>query len=84
MRVFGVLQGRLLIDIWFARHLVPGASHLDAGEFLDVLTATPTELMQWCQDGTITDAKTICGVFWLQNLLNNSWSPRWQPVFQIA
>ena len=49
------------IEIWFARHLVPGRRHLDAGEFLDVLTATPAELMQWCLDGTVTDAKTVCG-----------------------
>ncbi len=68
------------IEIWFARHLVPGRSHLDAGEFLDVFTATPGELMKWCLDGTITDAKTICGVFWLQGLLNESWSPSWQTV----
>ena len=67
------------IEIWVARHLVHGARQLDAGEFLDVFTATPSELMQWCMDGTITDAKTICGALWLQNMLSGSWQPAWQP-----
>lgn len=68
------------IEVWFARQLVPGVRHLDAGEFLDVLTAPPSDLMRWSMDGTITDAKTICGVLWLQNMLAGSWSPDWQPV----
>ena len=67
------------IEIWFARHLVQGVRQLDAGEFLDVFTATPSELMTWCMDGTITDAKTICGALWLQNMLSGSWQPVWQP-----
>ena len=67
------------IEIWFARHLVQGVRQLDAGEFLDVFTATPSELMTWCMDGTITDAKTICGALWLQNMLSGSWQPAWQP-----
>ena len=72
------------IEIWFARHLVLGDRHLDSGEFLDVLTATPKELLKWCFDGTITDAKTICGVWWLQNMLAGSWSPDWQSVSVAA
>ena len=68
------------IEIWFARHLVSGGRHLDAGEFLDVFTATPDELMNWCLEGAITDAKTICGVLWLQNLLDNKYAPSWQPA----
>lgn len=68
------------IEIWFARRLVPGGCHLDAGEFLDVLTATPAELMKWCLDGTVTDAKTVCGAMWLHSLLNESWKPSWQSV----
>ena len=66
------------IEIWFARQLVAGGRHLDAGESLDVLTVAPAELMSWCLDGTVTDAKTICGSLWLQSLLNGSWKPSWQ------
>lgn len=56
------------IEIWFARGLSPGPRRLDAGEFLDVFTATADELLRWCADGTVTDAKTLAGVLWLQNV----------------
>lgn len=68
------------IDIWFARQLVQGAQDLDACEFLDVFTATPSELLRWCWDGTVTDAKTLAGAFWLQNVLSGSSSLSWQPA----
>lgn len=68
------------IDIWFARKLRLGERHLDAGEFLDVFTATPAELLTWCADGTVTDAKTLTGALWLQNVLNGAWSLDWQAL----
>ncbi|MBA2963593.1 MULTISPECIES: NUDIX domain-containing protein [Ramlibacter] len=67
------------IDIWFARGLVAGERSLDAGEFLDVFAATPTELLQWCRDGRVTDAKTLSCMLWLQNVLSGSWSLNWRP-----
>ncbi|MGH8819915.1 MAG: NUDIX domain-containing protein [Rhodoferax sp.] len=66
------------IDIWFARGLTLGQRHLDAGEFLDVFTATPFELLQWCRDGAVTDAKTLTGALWLQNMLSGAWTLQWQ------
>jgi ADP-ribose pyrophosphatase len=66
------------IDIWFARGLVEGGQNLDVGEFLDVFTATPAQLYTWCADGTVTDAKTLVGALWLQNVLNDSWALDWQ------
>ena len=66
------------IDIWFARGLTLGERKLDAGEFLDVITARPDELLQWCRDGRVTDAKTLTGVLWLQNVLSGSWPLDWQ------
>ena len=65
------------IDIWFARGLSPGERQLDAGEFLEVFTATPAELHDWCRDGAITDAKTLTGVLWLQNVLSGAWALEW-------
>ena len=65
------------IDIWFARGLSPGERQLDAGEFLEVFTATPAELHDWCRDGGITDAKTLTGVLWLQNVLSGAWALEW-------
>lgn len=66
------------IDIWFARDLTAGNQHLDAGEFLDVFTATPDELLQWCLQGQVTDAKTISGALWLQNWLAGKFHLQWQ------
>lgn len=66
------------IDIWFARGLTLGERHLDSGEFLDVFTATPSDLLQWCQQGKVTDAKTLTGALWLQNVLSGVWTLDWQ------
>lgn len=68
------------IDIWFARGLTLGPRKLDAGEFLDVFTATPAQLLAWCASGEVTDAKTLTGVLWLQNVLSGAWALDWQPA----
>lgn len=67
-----------VIEIWFARGLRAGARDLDDGEFLDVFEATPEDLLQWCQQGKVTDAKTLTGVLWLQHVLNGTWPLQWQ------
>lgn len=66
------------IDIWFARGLSLGPRQLDQGEFLDVFTATPAELLQWCREGLVTDAKTLTAALWLQNVLSGAWPLSWQ------
>lgn len=66
------------IDVWFARGLTPGERRLDAGEFLDVFTATPQELQDWCRSGQVTDAKTLVGMLWLQNVLAGTWQLDWR------
>ncbi len=68
------------IDIWFARGLTAGKRQLDAEEFLEVFTATPDEVLAWCQDGTITDSKTLIGMLWLQNWQAGRWPLSWQPA----
>ena len=70
------------IDIWFARGLTLGPRQLDAGEFLDVFTATPAELLQWCCDGRVTDAKTLAAALWVQNFMAGTWELTWQPMAQ--
>ncbi len=67
------------IEIWFARGLTLHKATLDEGEFLEVITATPQELMAWCRDGTVTDAKTLAGALWLQNFLAGTWKIDWRP-----
>jgi ADP-ribose pyrophosphatase len=68
------------IDIWFARGLQAGPAALDAGEFLEVFTASVDELMDWCAQGLVTDGKTLCCVLWLQNVLSGRWKLNWQPA----
>lgn len=65
------------IEIWLAKGLTPGQRALDEGEFLDVFTATPDELLAWCRQGLVTDAKTLTGALWLQNVLGGVWSVDW-------
>ncbi len=66
------------IDIWFARGLVAGERALDPGEFLDVVTATVPELLQWCRDGQVTDGKTLAAGLWLQNFVSGAWTLDWR------
>ena len=66
------------IDIWFARGLAAGQRRLDQGEFLDVFTASSTELLNWCRDGRVTDGKTLTAALWLQNVLTGVWALNWQ------
>ena len=72
------------IDIWFARGLSLGQRKLDAGEFLDVFTATLPELLDWCRDGQVTDSKTLTAALWLQNLASGAWSLDWQPTASVV
>lgn len=66
------------IEIWFARGLTAGERRLDEGEFLEVFTATPAELLAWCRDGQVTDAKTLTAALWLQNVQSGAWALDWQ------
>jgi ADP-ribose pyrophosphatase len=66
------------IEIWFARGLTAGERRLDQGEFLDVFTATLDELLDWCRSGEVTDAKTLIGALWLQNMQAGAWPLAWQ------
>jgi ADP-ribose pyrophosphatase len=65
------------IDIWFAAGLVTGAQSLDHGEFLEVFSATPAQLLSWCGSGQVSDAKTLAGALWLQNVNSGAWMLDW-------
>ena len=67
-----------VIEIWFAKELSLGERRLDTDEFLDVFTASPAELMAACQQGLLTDAKTLTGLLWLQNVQSGQWPLQWQ------
>ncbi len=66
------------IELWLATGLEKREAKLDEGEFLEVTTATPAELLQWCREGQVTDAKTLTGMLWLQNVLAGAWVLDWR------
>ena len=68
------------IDIWFARGLTLHQRKLDAGEFLDVFTASQATLLDMSRSGQITDAKTLTGILWLQNVMSGAWELNWETV----
>jgi ADP-ribose pyrophosphatase len=74
----GIGYSTEVIEIWFAKDLTVGERQLDTDEFLDVFTATPAELMAACQQGLLTDAKTLTGLLWLQNVQSGQWPLQWQ------
>jgi ADP-ribose pyrophosphatase len=61
------------IDIYLARGLTAGDAKLDDGEFLETFIADEAQLMAWVKDGSISDVKTIIGVFWLEKLHSGAW-----------
>jgi ADP-ribose pyrophosphatase len=65
------------IEVWFARGLTLGARQLDAGEFLDVGSASLDELDAAARNGGLTDAKTLIGLLWLQNWRAGRWPLEW-------
>ena len=68
------------IEVWFARGLTAGARALDAGEFLDVTEMSADELDALARSGELTDAKTLIGLFWLQNWRAGRWPLDWRPA----
>lgn len=70
------------IEVWFARGLSGGDSALDDGEFLDVFAASLDELSAWAREGRITDAKTLVGLLWLQQLRAGAWTLDWRSAEQ--
>ena len=67
-----------IIHIWFARGLVLTKPQLDAGEFVEVITAQPHEFFDWCSQGQVRDSKTLVGALWLQNVLSGAWKLDWR------
>jgi ADP-ribose pyrophosphatase len=68
------------IEIWFARGLTAGEPQLDAGEFLEVGSASVDELDAMAQRCELTDAKTLIGLLWLQHWRAGRWPLDWHPA----
>lgn len=61
------------LDLFLARGLTEGERHLDEEEFLDTCSMSLPELLAGVQNGSITDVKTVIGIFWLEKILNGAW-----------
>jgi ADP-ribose pyrophosphatase len=73
-----------VIHIYFVQGLTLGARKLDDGEFLDVFTAPAQQLLDWCTDGTVTDAKTLACAMHLAHHLSGKRVMAWQSVPRMA
>jgi ADP-ribose pyrophosphatase len=69
-----------IIHIYFARGLTAGNRQLDAGEFLDVFTVPVQQLLDWCADGTVTDAKTMTCAVHLANHVSGKRPMAWNAI----
>ena len=63
------------IDIYLAEGLEPGTSKLDEEEFLDVIAAPLEQLINWVEEGEITDVKTTISVYWIDRYRRGLVSP---------
>jgi ADP-ribose pyrophosphatase len=64
------------IDIYLAEGLISGKSHLDEEEFLDVFAAPLEQLLEWVEQGEITDVKTTIAAYWLDRCRRGLVSPK--------
>ena len=62
------------IEIFLASELsIQTAYQREPGEFLDLLSLSLDSALEQIRDGTITDAKTICALFWAEKILRSGW-----------
>jgi ADP-ribose pyrophosphatase len=62
------------IEIFLARGLRREADpNPDSNEFLDVLSLPLAEALAAVRQGVITDAKTVCALFWAEKVLVAGW-----------
>ena len=61
--------------IYLAKGLTAGEERPDAEEFIETFSVPLSQLLQWVKDGSITDAKTIIGTFWLEKINSGEWTP---------
>lgn len=57
---------------YLAQGLSQRERRLDDGEFVEVLALDLATLLEWVEEGTITDGKTINGLFWAEKLLKRA------------
>ena len=61
------------IEIFLAKGLKHVGAKLDDEEFLEVFTLPLEAALEAVREGTITDSKTVAGLFWAEKLLSGGW-----------
>lgn len=61
-----------IIHLWLARGLEPVAQAHEHGELIEIHWLALDQALDWCGDGTITDAKTLIGLYRTQALLRSA------------
>ena len=58
-----------VVHLYLARDLTPTATGHEREEVIEIHWLPLTQALRWCRDGTISDAKTLIGLFRAQALL---------------
>jgi len=61
------------IEIFLARQLRYVGAALDHGELIEVCELSLQEAIDGVRAGTITDGKTIAGIFWAEKAIKSGW-----------
>jgi ADP-ribose pyrophosphatase len=59
------------IHFYLAEDLTAGQAQLDEGEFVECVSLSLDELIAGVLDGSITDGKTVAGIFWAEKMLSS-------------
>ncbi|MCX7206007.1 MAG: NUDIX hydrolase [Proteobacteria bacterium] len=57
------------IHFYLAQNLTAGKPQLDEGEFVECVSVSLDDLITGVLDGSITDGKTVAGIFWAEKML---------------
>jgi ADP-ribose pyrophosphatase len=72
------------MEIWVARALRPGPSHLDDGEFVEVAALPPEQLLEALHQGQVPDMKTALALLWLERWRAGAWPLDWQTITPLV
>jgi 8-oxo-dGTP pyrophosphatase MutT (NUDIX family) len=61
-----------VIDLWLAQDLSPTALAHEYGEVIEIMWVPLSQALEWCHDGTITDSKTLIGLYRAQAFIKNA------------
>ncbi|MBK1642263.1 NUDIX hydrolase [Chromatium okenii] len=61
-----------IIHLWLAQELTPAPLAHEYGEVIEIVWVPLLQALEWCHDGTITDGKTLIGLYRAQAFLQNA------------